>query len=1155
MNSPPSDTLEALAGILVEATLPLRRAVANLPSFRALLYRLGWRVDSLPPQYQELGQRADAALVALESLRNGTLDVESVLAHAKGLHEAFKALSEAPAGVDGGAFLSELRAALFDLLVIDYLASKRPSLFQVLRILGAIEDEYHEASASRPAFLVHRLRLKELRHLLKEPGLVFERVLGWGTANFDFDLIAGYLLGLLAGLRVPVDLSSAPEALLEGFQNTAHLPAALGTRQQLTIRFLEVEVGGQRGTVGLNILELLRQESTLPGILLRPLLPAALPTEASIGERLKIRVRPGSELDSAFGIAVTPAGVSVRHPFDSERELPGDGFGASIEYRPVRELILLGRREGTRLVFGGMTTSVIVDRFSGGIDFRISISLDGSALVLPSGEGDGFFRAMLGEAGATIPIPLTIQWSSRTGLGFEGGAGFEFSYIPHLQIGSLDIRKVHCGLRTSLSADRPPDLITAVEVSLDGELGPIAFSIEDVGLSLVTVFEDGNAGPFDVAVDFKPPNGVGLSIDAAAVSGGGFLYFDAGRGQYAGAVQLNLEGGLALRALGLIATRLPDGSKGFSLLVVITAEDFKPYPLGLGFWLTRIGGLLAINRTFDEQVLRGGITNHTLDSVLFPANPTRNALQLLSALNHVFPIAPGHHLLGPMVEIQWGTPTLFTMQLAIVLEIGERLRLLVIGQIEAILPKKENDLLRIKMDAVGIIDFDQGTASLDAVLYESRLLKKFVLTGGMAMRLRWKGAPSFALAIGGLHHAFNPPANFPRLDRIAINLSAGDNPRITCEAYFAVTSNTVQFGARANLYAAAHGFSIEGDIGFDVLIQLDPFHFLAEFHASVQLKRGSSNLFKVAVEGALEGPRPLRARGKATFEVLWWDVSVSFDKTLVEGAPPPPPPAIDVLGELAAALGDRRNWQEALPVGQRRVATVRELPVPNEVRIHPLGKFGVKQTVVPLNLSRDIDKFGSSPPSGARRFSITSVTVGGVAQAPTPLTDFFAPGQFFEMTDDESITSPSFDTMDAGLMVGVDAFVFNNSERVNTVLEYKTILVDKQTPGPRPRKPGFKLNRDQLFLHARFGAAGRSAVLRTGPAKFQNRERTPEVAVSRPRYAIASTEDLSPQAAPGAEAGKPMTWINAQEALQKLKQQNPEEAAKRQVVRAYELIR
>ncbi|HEY5892687.1 MAG TPA: DUF6603 domain-containing protein [Chthoniobacterales bacterium] len=821
---------------------------------------------------------------------------------------------------------------------------------------------------------------------------------------------------------------------------------------------------------------------------------------------------------------------------------------------------------------------------------EIKLSLNDCAVVIATKDNDGFLASLLPAGGLRFPFNFGLGASTKRGLFTEGnvpflsgrstralgltraappngkppqiagaiGKGFSVSIPVGVALGPLELHSLQLKLAANDTTPDTSDVVAEASASLILRLGPAYISIDRLGFELKLAFPEkgiGNLGLADLSLGPALPRGVAISIESSAVTGGGFLFLDQQRGVYAGAVQLSLEGGLSVSALGIIATRLPDGTKGFSLLVIITAEGFKPIQLGLGFKLTGLGGMLAINRTFNEEVLCVGVKNHTLDAVLFPANPVRDALQLLSGLNKIFPIAPGHHLFGPMVEIEWATPTLVTMQLGIVLEIGERLRLLVMGQVEAILPKKENDLLRIKMDAVGIIDFDQGTASLDAVLYESRLLKKFVLTGGMAMRLRWKGAPSFALAIGGLHHAFNPPANFPRLDRLAINLSAGDNPRITCAAYFAVTSNTVQFGARANLYAAAHGFSIEGDIGFDVLIQLSPFHFLAEFHASVQLKRGSRNLFKVAVEGALEGPRPLRARGKATFEVLWWDVSVSFDKTLVEGAPPPPLPAVDVLGELVAALGDRRNWQEALPVGQRRVATVRELPVPNEVRIHPLGKFGVKQTIVPLNLSRDIDKFGSSPPSGARRFSITSITVGGVAQTPTPLTDFFASAQFFEMTDDESIASPSFDTMDAGLMVGIDGFAFNNSERVNTVLEYETIIVDKQAPAPSPPKPGFKLNRDQLFLHARFGAAARSAVQRTGTAKFQNRARTPEVAVSKPRYAIASTEDLSPQTAPGVEAGKPMTWIDAQEILRKLKQQNPAEAAKRQVVRAYELVR
>ena len=237
----------------------------------------------------------------------------------------------------------------------------------------------------------------------------------------------------------------------------------------------------------------------------------------------------------------------------------------------------------------------------------------------------------------------------------------------------------------------------------------------------------------------------------------------------------------------------------------------------------------------------------------------------------------------------------------------------------------------------------------------------------------------------GLHHAFNPPANLPRLDRIAINLSAGDNPRITCAAYFAVTSNSVQWGARANLYAAAHGFSIEGDIGYDVLIQLNPFHFLAEFHASIQPQARLEQSFQG--RRARRAGRPEAAAGPRQGNVrnLVVDVSVSFDKTLVEGAPPPPPPAIDALGELPRRLATGATGR-ALPVGQRRVATVRELPVPNEVRIHPLGKFGVKQTVVPLNLTRDIDKFGSSPPS-ARGASVSPASLRGRRGADTDTAD------------------------------------------------------------------------------------------------------------------------------------------------------------------------
>ncbi|MBA3713517.1 MAG: hypothetical protein H0W76_13875 [Pyrinomonadaceae bacterium] len=922
--------------------------------------------------------------------------------------------------------------------------------------------------------------------------------------------------------------------------------------------------------------------------------------EALLGEKWKVifKMSSGALVDMTIGGANI---FTIRGPAGGPTDIRTSLALQSVPDETNRSFVLPGDSD-THVEIGNIAFTVALNS----AEAEIKLSLNECALVIATKDNDGFMASLLPSEGLRLPFNFGIGASNKRGLFTEGnipllsgrstggsllsdasnprllartrgngapttalpaspsdapvpiagaiGKGFSVPIPIGKSLGPVNLHSLLLKLAATTTTTDPSDVTVEASAALSLKLGPAFISIDRLGFQLNVAFPEsgGNLVFADLSMGPALPRGVGVTIDSAVVTGGGFLFLDQERGQYAGVVMLELGGGVAVKAIGLIATRLPNGSKGFSLLVIITAEGFKPIPLGLGFKLTAIGGLLAINRTFNEGVLREGIKNHTLDSVLFPANPTRDALQLLSTLDKVFPIAKGHHLFGPMVEIVWGTPTIFTMQLGIVLEIGARLRLLVVGQIEAILPKKENDLLRLKMDVVGILDFDQGTAALDAVLYDSRLLKKFVLTGGMALRLKWKGAPNFALAIGGMHHAFNPPANFPRLDRIAISLSSGDNPRITCEAYFAITSNTVQFGARANLYAGAHGFSIEGDIGFDVLIQFNPFHFLAEFHASIQLKRGSRNLFKVSVSGALEGPRPLRVRGKASFEIFWWDISISFDKTLVEGERPAPPPAINVLNELSLALGDARNWAGTLPDGERRLVSVREMPTASEVAIHPLGKLAVKQTVVPLNLTRDIDKFGNTTPSGPRRFTVSSITVGGQAQTPKPLLDFFAPAQFFEMSDDQAIVSPSFETMEAGLMIGADDFVFSDADKLAAPLTFKTIIVDKQSNTATPTK-GYELNAARLFAQAAFGAAARSEVRRTGNAKYQNRERPPAVTLNKPGWVIASTDDLSLQTIPGVEAGRQMNWIDAQQALQRFNQQNPNEAKKRQIVPSFEI--
>jgi hypothetical protein len=798
-----------------------------------------------------------------------------------------------------------------------------------------------------------------------------------------------------------------------------------------------------------------------------------------------------------------------------------------------------------------LAVSALVD--NNGTDATVRLQLQGGRLTL---KPDGLPFLETATNGLKVEADVDLSWSHRNGVRLAGRAELKTSITVGRPIGPVTIDVLEIGLAT---ADGALAISAALNASV--KLGPVRLVVDGIGIRAAVVPGPGSLGSADLTIRPIPPGGIGIEVDAAMVVGGGFLKFEPEKHEYSGVLQLEIAERIAVKAIGLLNTRLPDGSKGYSLVLIIFVEGFTPIQLGFGFTLTGIGGLLGINRTFDEEALRAGLKNHTLDSVMFPKDPTRNAPQIISNLSRVFPAAKGNHLFGPMVQIAWGTPTLITAELAVVLEVGRRLRLLVLAQVAAILPKRENDLVRLQLDAVGVIDFDQGEAALDATLYDSRLLKKFALTGDMAMRMRWKSSPNFALAVGGLHPAFNPPANFPKLERIAINLSSGDNPRLRCEAYFALTSNTVQFGARAELYAAAAGFSIHGQIGFDVLIQFDPFSFLAEFQAQLQLKRGSTNLFKVRVEGSLAGPRPLHVKAKATFEILWWDVSIRVDKTLVSGERPPGPAPIEVLPRLQEALRNPANWVGQLPAGQRQLVTLRgQVGEPTDVLLHPLGTLTVKQNVVPLNL--EITRFGHAAPAGARHFRISNVSLGGENQATEIVKEFFAPAEYFEMSDDQKLSRPSFEAMTAGVRFGSEQFVFSTEARdclEVKAIEFETWILDQETNEVRrsdPEDPSnpkglYQLTANRLGQQASFGAAGQSGMVRSGGAKY--RTRLGKYGIAKEGWSIVATEDLKVQAIPGIEAGKPASYQEAAQALRQLKQEQPLKAGRLKILRPSEL--
>jgi hypothetical protein len=802
----------------------------------------------------------------------------------------------------------------------------------------------------------------------------------------------------------------------------------------------------------------------------------------------------------------------------------------------------VGDPSGTRLELGAPAFSARLDLGPDGNDVGFSAGTGASAFILNADNADGFLRSVLPADGMRVDFDLGLDWSRRGGLTFKGAMGLDLRIPVGISLGPVLLSDCHLRL-----AARDGEVYGETSLTLSATLGPARAVIDRIGIAAQLTFpeEGGSLGVADLDFRFKWPSGIGLVVEAAGVAtGGGFLFYDEAQGLYAGVLELSLSELFTLKAIGLITTKMPDGSPGFTLVIFITAEDFQPIQLSMGFTLNGIGGMLAINRTFDENALREGMQTGLLASILFPRDPVANAPAIINALSVAFPARRGAYLFGVLVKIGWFTPTVVAFDLALILELGARRRLLVLGRVSALLPSADNDLVRLNLESMGVIDFDEGTVALDAVLVDSRLVQKFVLTGGMALRARWSAGPgsSFVLAVGGLNPRFAPPAGLPKLVRIAIALSSGDNPRITCAAYFAITANTLQFGARAELYAAAYGFSIQGDIGFDVLIQYRPLHFVADFHASVQLKRGSSSLFKVTVDGSLEGPRPLRVSGKAAFEICCCDFSIPFDKTLVEGEPPPPPPAVDVLTALREALADQQSWEARSETSHGIV--LRSLSKGDSLIVDPVGRLVIRQQVVPLNTDRDVDLLGGAPVSGTRRFSL-SATLNGAELQAAAVREQFAPSQYFDLTDDEKLTGPSFEEMDAGIAAGDIAIAFAAGEIVAAPLEYESIVIDAPDQAP-PADTRFRLDAGALQLLAETGAAARAPVRRVGKARFRDAAAAPAVTIHAPEWRIVSVDDRALLAA-SVEA---KSWSEQSARLATLNR----EGVRWQLVPAHELV-
>jgi hypothetical protein len=1130
------DYLAGLVAEVSQALEPITGAVQSSARMAALLRDLGWELDeegnftAVQDAFADVASAVSGLAAAVAARAEMPELVAAVGRVAAALIGAGTSVAEdLPAPLDQPAFWQSLPDDLLELLLFEHLDRRHPLAFGLLAAVGIVRLDPHPAddASGRMAFDRRTFDAERVLPALTAPGEVLPDVYGWGGA-LNHRALTWASAALLRGLRAASDQGAPRDRLLNAYYD--ELSEYRGEIEQVGASAPPLFAPGVDAFARAALLVVpvppAGDKAAAPsGLLLVPVLTGQAAGAFDLGGGATLTVETAIVGDQLH-VAVRPEGTELI----VSSEAPQLDFSARLDVHRDPGLVIAGDPASTRLELWAAHLALGVAGPVNAVEVTIEAVLDQLRLTIVPGEGDGFLQRVMGSDPVQVDVGPGVTWSNNQGLRLAGGSSLDIELPLAINAGVIALT----GLR--IRGAPSDDGAGALELSISGSLmlGPVSAVVRNVGVIATARNADaaqpGNLGIVDVGFGFKPPEGVGLSIDAVAVTGGGYVSFDLANEQYAGLLQLEIKGGISIKAVGLLTTRMPDGSKGFSLLLIITGE-FPPIQLGYGFTLNGVGGLIGVNRTMVLEALRAGVKNRALDSILFPKDPVKNAPQIISDLRNFFPPTPGQYVIGPMAKLAWGAPKpVLTVDLGIVLEFPSPVRLAIMGRLRMVLPEEKIALVSLQMDILGTIEFEKGDASVDATLVESRVAT-FPITGDMAMRTNWGASPAFALAAGGFNPRFQPPPNFPALGRLAIALAAGDNPRLRLEAYLALTSNTAQIGARLDLYAAkdagaAGVFSVEAYLGFDTLFQFSPFAFVVDVGAAATVKRDGKSLFAVQVGMTLTGPQPMHAWGKATFEFLG-KREIPFDVTIGEQEPQPALPPGDPLSELLSELVEKRNWSAQLPADGHSLVTLRgDLPT-NDVLVHPLGALTVRQRAVPLEV--EISKYGNTAPAAERRFAITRVWFGSESgsRPTTPVSDHFAPGQFFDMSDDEKLSRPAFETFRSGVNFGTAGF--GHGTAVASTFDYDTVVIDKEEKVRRPTTT-YQMAQDVVAL-ADLGAAARSPMLATGSAKYAGPPR--QVVVEEPGYAVVGTDDLRVPAGEGFTRPTGGSYTEAEEARRK----------------------
>ena len=670
-------------------------------------------------------------------------------------------------------------------------------------------------------------------------------------------------------------------------------------------------------------------------------------------------------------------------------------------------------------------------------DIGYSCELQKLLLALKLKEQNDFFKTILKDDVEIELEKLKLQYSLQKGFEVEDSLKVR---IPINADIDLDVVKFK-NLAIDLGLDGN-DLQASLKTSFIADLKGVTVTFTDMGLGVDCKLPFNGQKDFDISPKFTYPNGIGISIDVEGVKGGGAIQWDEERERFFGGLELTVVEKFGAEAVLVFTTG--KGTDPFSLMGALCVYFDPGIQLGMGFSLEGIGGSFGYNRMLCVDSLRDSVYDGTLESALFFKDVTKNVDRVLANIDKFYPIKIGQMYFGFLGKIAWGS--ILKAQFGLFIQAPNPVTIIIAGVVKVSVSESADKLLVINACFMGGIQFDKGIF-FDASLYDSKIVG-LELYGDMALRIYWGGeTKGFILSVGGFHPQYKPEAGFnlPDLRRVGLKLDY-KILKMSLEAYFAITSNTVQFGTSLDMRIGWDEFSLTGYAVFNALFQFNPFKFIVDMAAGLAVKVGSKKICSIDLAFELGGPAQWHAKGKATIKILFIKVSVHFDQTWGKKQVASDRKRIDILPLFTKELTQKNNWKFISSDLTDNMVSLVQFDEKSFV-LQPSDTISFSQSAVPLNT--EIKCYGEDDVNDYGKIRIASIKIGSNYSIKQDNIESeyasFAPSLIENFDDQQKLTQPSFKLMDSGfkLSAGFDEKDGSKHEKIPAYEEEYTITDEK----------------------------------------------------------------------------------------------------------------